>query len=86
MNNLLDRLSWLVTARPYITILVLLLVTVLLAAGATRRAPPTEGADIAFLPPGHAIAEATSEIEQSFSDSGDIRVVTLLFRGGFPYT
>ena len=81
MNNLLDRLSWLVTARPYVTILVLLLVTVLLAAGATRRAPPTEGADIAFLPPGHAIAEATSEIEKSFSDSGDIRVVTLLFRG-----
>ena len=81
MNNLLDRLSWLVTARPYVTILVLLLVTVLLAAGATRRAPPTEGADIAFLPPGHAIAEATSQIEESFSDSGDIRVITLLFRG-----
>ncbi len=81
MNNLLDRLSWLVTARPYVTILVLLLVTVLLAAGATRRAPPTEGADIAFLPPGHAIAEAANEIEESFSDSGDIRVVTLLFRG-----
>lgn len=81
MNNLLDRLSWLVTARPYVTILVILLATVFLAAGADRRAPPTEGADIAFLPPGHAIAEATSVIEESFSDSGDIRVVTLLFRG-----
>ena len=81
MNRVLDKLSRLVTARPYITLLVLLLITVLLAAGATRRAPPTEGADVAFLPPGHAIANATYEIDEFFGDSGEANVVTLVFRG-----
>ncbi len=81
MSQVLDRLSWLITVRPYLTLLVLLVVTVVLAAGVTMRAPPTEGADLAFLPPGHAIATATEEIEASFADSGDVRVATLVFRG-----
>ena len=77
----LDRLSRLVTARPYITLLLLLLVTVALAAGGSLRAEPTEGADVAFLPPGHPIATATQEIEELFGDSSEISVVTLIFRG-----
>ena len=81
MNQILDRTSWLITVRPYITLLVLFVITVVLAAGATRRAPPTEGADVAFLPPGHPVANATSEVSELFSDSGDVRVATLLFRG-----
>ncbi len=81
MNRILDRLSRLVTARPYITIVVLLLITVLLGAGATFRAAPTEGADIAFLPPGHPVANATKEVEELFKASGDVRVATLIFRG-----
>ena len=81
MSRILDRLSWLVTVRPYITIIVLLLITVVLAAGATFRAPPTEGADVAFLPPGHAIVNATKEIDELFGDSGEYSVVTLIFRG-----
>ena len=81
MNQVLDRLSWLVTVRPYVTLVVLLVVTVVLAAGATLRVPPTEGADVAFLPPGHPIANATREISDLFSDSGEVSVVTLLFRG-----
>ena len=81
MSRILDRLSRLVTARPYITIVVLLLITVLLGAGATFRAAPTEGADIAFLPPGHAVANATKEVEELFKASGDVRVATLIFRG-----
>ena len=81
MSRILDRLSWLVTVRPYITIIVLLILTVALAAGATFRAPPTEGADVAFLPPGHPIANATHEIDEIFGDSGEVTVVTLLFRG-----
>ena len=81
MNRALDRLSRLITARPYITLLVLLIVTVVLAAGADRRAPPTEGADVAFLPPGHPIANATQEIDEFFGDSSEVSVVTLLFRG-----
>ena len=52
-----------------------------MGAGATFRAPPTEGADVAFLPPGHAIANATEETEELFGDSGKYSVVTLLFRG-----
>ena len=79
--KILDRLSLLVTARPWITLLVLLIVTVVLAAGADRREPPTEGADLAFLPPGHPIVAATETIENSFANSGDVRVATLVFRG-----
>ena len=52
MSPLLPRLSWLVTARPWLTIAVLVVITVVLAAGAGRRAPVVEGAALAFLPPG----------------------------------
>ena len=77
----LDRFSRLVTARPWITIGVLILVTVLLAAGATRRAPPTEGASLALLPPGNDVRSAVIEINESFGGHSDVRVVTLVFRG-----
>ena len=81
MSQILDGLSRLVTARPYVTIAVLVIVTVVLAAGATLRLPPTEGADVAFLPPGHPVADATRKVSELFSDSGDVRVATLIFRG-----
>ena len=81
MSRPLDRFSRLVTARPYITIIVLLLVTVVLAAGATKRLPPVEGASVAFLPPGSAIATAVEELDEFFGESGDVSVVTLVFRG-----
>ena len=81
MSRVLDRFSRLVTARPWITLLVLLLITVGLAAGATRRAPPVEGASLAFLPPGSAIATAVDELDEFFGESGDLSVVTLVFRG-----
>ena len=81
MSKVLGTLSWLVTARPWVTLLVLLVFTVLLGAGSTLRAPPTEGADVAFLPPGHPVADATREVSELFSDSGDVRVATLVFRG-----
>ena len=81
MSRLLDRFSRLVTGRPWITIGVLVLITVVLAMGATRRAPPTEGASVAFLPPGNAIAAAVSDIDELFGDHSDVSVVTLVFRG-----
>ena len=81
MSDLLGGFSRLVTARPYVTILALVAVTVVLGAGAARRAPPTEGADVAFLPPGNAVANATREIDDLFGDAGDVNVATLLFRG-----
>ena len=79
MSKILEKMSWLVTARPYVTLLVILIITVLLAAGATRRAPPPETA--ATLPEGSAITEAMAEIDYLFGDSGETSVVTLLFRG-----
>ena len=81
MNQILGRLSWLVTVRPWITIAVILVLTVVMAMGATMRVPPTEGADVAFLPPGHPIATATQEIDEHFGDSSEISIVTLIFRG-----
>ena len=40
-----------------------------------------EGAALAFLPPGNAVGEAITEIDELFGDSGDVSVVTLVFRG-----
>ena len=79
MSRFLAWWSWLVTARPYVTLLVLLVITVILAAGATRRAPPPETA--ATLPEGSAVAEVLVELDEKFEDSGEANVVTLLFRG-----
>ena len=79
MSKVLGWLSWLVTVRPYLTILVLLTITVLLGAGADRRAPPPETAET--LPSRSAVAKALIEIDELFGDSGQASVVTLLFRG-----
>ena len=81
MTRLLDRFSWLVTARPYITILVLLVITVGLGAGASLRAEPTEGASLEFLPPESPYTAAVEELDEFFGEASDISVVTLVFRG-----
>ena len=81
MNNVLGRLSWLITVRPWLTLLALLIVTVVMVMGTQQRLPPTEGASVAFLPPGHPIATATQEISDRFGESGEVIVVTLIFRG-----
>ncbi len=79
MSRLLDVLSRLVTARPWVTLLVLLIITVALGYGAVHRAQPRETAEI--LPQGNAVAQALKEIDRLFSDSGEARVTTVLFRG-----
>ena len=79
MSGFFGWLSWLVTVRPYITILVLILITVLLAAGATRRATPLDTRST--LPDNSAVAEALDEIDELFGESGEANVVTLIFRG-----
>ena len=81
MNRPLDRFSRLITAKPYITLAVLLLVTIGLAVGASKRAPPVEGASLAFLPPGNPITIAVEELDESFGESSGVSVVTLVFRG-----
>ena len=81
MTRVLDKFSWLVTARPYITILVLLVITVGFGAGASLRAEPTEGASLEFLPPGSPYTAAVEELDEFFGEASDISVVTLVFRG-----
>ncbi len=79
MYNILGRLSWLVTVRPWVTLLVLLVVTIALGAGAGLREPSARLASA--LPEDSAITKALDEIESLFGESGEVRVVTLLFRG-----
>ena len=81
MNQILDRLSRLVTARPYVTLGVLLVITVVLAAGASQRVPVVDGTDVALLPQDGPIATAIREISDTFEASGDVRQATIVFRG-----
>ena len=79
MEKILAGSSWLVTVRPWLTLLALLVVTVALGIGTSLRAPPQETAEA--LPKGSSITKALTAIEESFGESGEVRVVTLLFRG-----
>ena len=79
MGRILERLSWLITVRPYVTLAVILLITIVLAAGAAQRAEidETDG----FLPPDSPIALAMDEIGDLFGESGGIITATVIFRG-----
>ncbi len=79
MNRLIERIARSVTARPFATIGLLVVVTVVLASGAALRAPldETDG----FIPPDSAIKQVLDEIEESFAQAGNVRLVTVLFRG-----
>ncbi len=79
MYNILGWVSQLVTARPWLTLLVLLIVTVLMSMGSNLREPPLDNEGT--LPRDSAVARAMAEIDELFGDSGEVRVVTLLFRG-----
>ena len=81
MDQILDRFSRLVTGRPWLTLGVLLAATVVLAAGAGQRAPVIDGGDVALLPRNSELVEAVDEINKTFDESGDLRLVTLVFRG-----
>ena len=79
MGRILERLSWLITVRPYVTLAVILIITIVLAAGAAQRAEidETDG----FLPPDSPIALAMDEISDLFGESGGIITATVMFRG-----
>ena len=77
MSKVLRWLSWVVTVRPYITLIALVIATVVLAAGATLREPPIDGVSLVQVPAGNV----SEEIGNLFSDSGEVSVVTLVFRG-----
>ena len=78
INRVLDWLSRLVTVRPWATLVVIAIVTLVLAAGITQRAPVADNE--VFLPGDSGVARALEEIETLFRDS-DVVVVTLVFRG-----
>ena len=79
MNRVLNLMSRLVTARPYVTIGVLIVITIVLGAGASLRADidETDG----YFPPNNPVVKALDEIDELFGESGEIIVITLLFRG-----
>ena len=79
MGKLLDLVSRVVTARPWITLAVLVVVTVVLVAGIGQRAPQAENE--AFLPQDSDVARAMAQIDELFGDSADVNLVTLVFRG-----
>ena len=79
MTRLLDVVSRLITAKPIVTLIVLLAVTVGLGAGFTRMAPQAD--NTAFLPGDSRVAAANSRIEELFGGSSDTISATLLFRG-----
>ena len=79
MNQVLNLMSRLVTARPYVTIGVLIVVTIVLGAGASLRAEidETDG----YFPPGNPVVKALDEIDALFGDTGETIVISVLFRG-----
>ena len=79
MTRLLDVLSQAVTARPILTLIVLLLVTVGLGAGFTRMAPQAE--TTVFLPTDSRVATAAGKIEVLFGGTKDTTTATIIFRG-----
>ncbi len=79
MHNLLNAWSRLVTARPWITLLFLLIVTVALGAGIPLRVAP--GSLEAALPKDGAINRARIAVDDLFGESGRVATITLLFRG-----
>ena len=76
MLNVMGRL---VTAHPYVTVGALIAITIVLGAGATLRADldETDG----YFPRDSAVARALDEIDELFGESGEISLITLLFRG-----
>ena len=81
MSDILGNLSRLVTARPWVTIGVLLIITVMMAAGAGQRASVIGGTDLAGGIGDNAVVSAAGEIDDLFEEIGGVNLVTLIFRG-----
>ena len=79
MTRLLDAVSRLITAKPIVTLIVLLAVTLGLGAGFTRMAPQADST--AFLPDDSRVFAANSRISDLFGGKSETISATLLFRG-----
>ena len=84
MTIILDLVSRLTTARPLVTLIVLLGATIALGAGFTRLAPQAE--TTAFLPQDSRVATANHKIGELFGKAIATTNVTLLFRGNAALT
>ena len=80
MGRIVDALSWLVTVRPVATLAALFAVTIFFAAGIAQLAPQSADESF-FLPQDSEITKALEDLENLFSDSASVTLVTLLFRG-----
>ena len=78
-SRVADFLSRTVTARPLVTILVLLAVTVGLGAGFTRFAEQADST--VFLPEDSEVARAAERMDALFGGSHDTVSATIIFRG-----
>ena len=74
----LEFFSRVVTARPWLTIAILVIVTLALAAGAGFRAPPPTTEET--LPDG-PVRETIDKVDVLFGESGEANIATLIFRG-----
>ena len=79
MSRVLDGLTWLVTVKPLVTLIVLLAVTIALGAGITRLAPQADSS--VFLPEDSRVAAASDTIDEQFGSSLNTVSATLIFRG-----
>ncbi len=79
MGRVLDGLSWLVTVRPVVTLVMVAAITIALGAGIPQRAPQADNE--IFLSDDSDVAVALSKIETLFGESAETSSVTLLFRG-----
>ena len=79
MGRVLDGLSWLVTVRPVVTLVVVAAITIARGAATPQRAPQADNE--IFLSDDSDVAVALSKIETLFGESAETSSVTLLFRG-----
>ena len=79
MNRVPNLIVRLITARPYLTIGLLVVITIGLGAGAALRAEidETDG----YFPPNSPVVKALDEIDELFGEAGEISVISLVFRG-----
>ena len=79
LGRILDWVSRLVTARPWITLAVFAVVTIALVAGSGFRQPTAP--NDAFLPGDSDVARALEEVDSLFSENAGVKPVYIVARG-----
>ena len=79
LGRILDWVSRLVTARPWVTLAVFAVVTVVFVAGSGFRQPTAP--NDAFLPRDSDVARALEEVDKLFSENAGVKPVYIVARG-----